>query len=104
MKILAISCLAVTISACTWVTLSNEGQRVTIASNEDVRHCSKVGRVTAKTRATLLLNAKRNTKKMAAELSVLARNEASKISANTIVAVQAPNSNGEQQFNAYDCP
>lgn len=103
MKPLIISFLALSISACTWVTLSEKGQHVRIASDEEIKNCLKVGQVTAKTRATLLLKAKRNAEKIALELSVLARNEASKLSADTIVAQHTPNDNGEQRFNAYRC-
>jgi hypothetical protein len=103
MKIAAIICLTFSISACTWVTLSDEGQQVNIATANDIQYCSKIGQVTAKTRATLLLNSKRNADKIAAELSVLARNEATKIKANTLVPLQAPNDKGEQLFNAYRC-
>lgn len=103
MKLLSIATILLSTSACTWVSLSEKGSQVTIANTNDVAHCQRIGRVNAKTRATLLLSAKRDDEKIATELSVLARNEATKMRADTLVAEAAPNDKGEQSFVAYRC-
>lgn len=103
MKILLPTIIILTASACTWVDLKKQGQNVVISTSEKIQSCSAVGNVTAKTRHTLFAGIKRSDTKIAMELATLARNEATKINANTIVANAQP-VNGEQSFSAYRCP
>ena len=102
MKICLLASILLLTTACSWVTLNEQGKKVTIANKQDVQACQKVGRVFAKTRSNIVADAERNAKKVAMELSILARNEAAKIHADTIVAVTPP-ANGEQSFLAYHC-
>jgi hypothetical protein len=103
MKLFIISSILLITSACTWVELNDRGKNVVLATSGDVLSCKKIGNVTAKTRSNIISDAPRDVEKVALELSILARNEAAKIDANTIVPSQAP-INGSQLFNAYYCP
>ncbi len=91
------------LSACTWVELNNAGKRVTIGTEKSITNCKKVGDVNAKTRYALIAGAPRSEEKVRYELSVLARNEAAKIGANTLTP-STPANNGQQSFVAYLCP
>ncbi|MFT5116704.1 MAG: hypothetical protein ACI9NY_000226 [Kiritimatiellia bacterium] len=104
MKTMLISLLVITASsACTWVELNDLGRNVAIVTSNEVRHCKSIADVSAKTRNQLIGDSTRNTDKVATELSILARNAAAKINANTIVAVSPPR-NGEQVFQVFNCP
>ncbi len=100
MKILFITLLA-GLSACSWVELDEKAKLVRIITAEQLLGCKKVGNVTAKTRAEIL-GAQRNSDKITIELERLAKNEAVKLGADTLVAKHTPN-NGEQAFHAYQC-
>jgi hypothetical protein len=104
MKTLLISLLMLTASsACTWVELNNLGRDVSIVTSGEINSCERIGDVSAKTRYQLIGSSSRDTEKVATELSVLARNAAAKINANTLVPTSPP-SNGEQVFQAFHCP
>lgn len=103
MKLISVATILLSTTACTWVSLSEKGAQVTISNSNNVVLCQRLGSVNAKTRATLLFSAKRNEEKIATELSVLARNEATKMNADTLVAESPPNEKGEQRFIAYRC-
>ena len=95
--------LSFTISACTWVELNESGQRVRLATNNEVASCQKIGNVSAKTRNAIIKGSARGAERVAKELTTLARNEAATINANTIVAA-SPIEKGSQTFYAYQCP
>jgi hypothetical protein len=104
MKLIAISLLSITLSACTWVELNSKGRGVVIRQQTDsIDGCQRIGTVTAKTRASIVAGTSRGDKKIAEELSILARNEAATLNANTIVANNNI-SDGQQSFIAYSCP
>ena len=90
-------------SACTWVELNDLGRNVAIVTSDNIGHCESIGDVSAKTLHELITGSKRSAEKAAAELSVLARNAAAKINANTIVATSPPNG-GVQVFQVFYCP
>jgi len=112
MKLIVISLLSIllsiTLSACTWVELNSQGEGVAVRQPIDsVSGCLRVGTVTAKTRASIVAGTSRDDKKIAEELSILARNEAAKLNANTIIAegnIDNSTRNGTQSFIAYQCP
>ena len=104
MKLVAISLLSITLSACTWVELNSQGRGVAIRQQtHSIDGCQRVGTVSAKTRASIVAGTTRNNDTIAKELSILARNEAAALNANTIVA-QSSIDNGQQSFIAYNCP
>ncbi len=91
------------LGACAWVELSEQGKPVFIVDKSYVENCQKIGNVSAKTRKALIAGSPRSAERVATELKTLARNEAVKLSANTLVAKAAPK-DGEQHFDAYYCP
>lgn len=102
-RLLMIVAVTLSASACTWVTLSEAGKNVRIVTADQVSQCQKVGNVSAKTRYHLVGDTERDRKKVQTELDTLARNEASKLQANALVA-EGPAVEGQQNFSAYACP
>lgn len=88
-------------TACTWVELGSQGAQVKTVQKEDILQCKKVGNIEVKGKHQVL-GISRNKEKLMGELEILARNEASQIGANTIVAENTPD-NGQQHFSAYQC-
>ena len=104
MKIIFLILVLINISACTWVELNASGKQVQIKELvSDAENCQRVGTVNATTRSYLIADADRDAEKIANELSILARNEAATIYANTIVPSRKPEK-GQQFFTAYRCP
>ena len=89
------------LSACTWVNLSPEAEKVKIARASDIGNCKLLGKSTVSVKSNLA-GFKRSEDKMRAELQVLARNEAAKVKGNTIVPLTEPE-NGSQIFSVYNC-
>lgn len=90
------------ISGCSWVTLSEAGEQVTIVKSIHVAQCKEVGTVSAKTRTTVIGDASRNDARIANEVSLLARNEAVKLNANTLVPISEI-VDGSRSYLAYQC-
>jgi hypothetical protein len=101
-KILFAVIAALTISGCTWVQLSSEGKRVSLASVNLIANCDRVGRATASTLGKIV-KIERGGGKLQDELLTLARNEAGRMGGNTIVP-ESFISNGQQDFGVYSCP
>jgi hypothetical protein len=75
-----------------------------IKTNDNLNQaCQRLGTVNAKTSASLVPGTSRDNKKVKEEITILARNEAARLDANTIVA-QTQAKDGEQSFIAYRCP
>lgn len=90
-----------TLSACTWVNENTDGRDVSVSTPQRIGSCQKSGDINVSVAAKIgFIN--RSSKKIQEELLVLARNEAIKLRADTIVAVDKP-SKGAQQYTAYDC-
>lgn len=98
--IIVASLLMTTVSACSFVQLTDAGYAVAQASSTDVVNCQAVGVVSATTRAKVLVN--RNAAQVQEELIVLARNQAADLGANAIVPIGQV-TNGGQSFRAYVC-
>lgn len=97
---IAIGWLAV-IAGCTWVQPTVQSDSVRIVSFEKANGCQRLGRIGASVKASIGVF-HRSAVKVADELDVLARNEAAKMGADTIVRDGAVN-NGERAFSAYRC-
>ena len=97
-RIIAITAL---LSACTFVNENPKAQSVAITTIDDVSQCNRVGSVAAKTKAQLGF-IKRGSEKVQDELQTLARNEALKIGANTLVP-ESKAVEGKQSFIAFNC-
>ncbi|HEB57564.1 MAG TPA: DUF4156 domain-containing protein [Gammaproteobacteria bacterium] len=90
------------VSACTWVELTPEGNKVQIASPEQVKNCRKVASSTVSVKAEVATIA-RDIGTIQEELATLARNSASDLGGNVVVPVSKVNQ-GKQIFVIYDCP
>ncbi|HXV35883.1 MAG TPA: DUF4156 domain-containing protein [Myxococcota bacterium] len=87
--------------ACTWVSLTPEGEGVQILRAGEVSDCEKLGKASSKTAERVLLFA-RTERKMREELEALARNEAAEMGGDAIVPLGAP-AGGRQSFDVYRC-
>ncbi len=101
MKKLMLLVAILTLSACTWVNENTDGRDVNVSTPQRIGSCQKSGDISVSVAAKIgFIN--RSSKKIQEELLVLARNEAIKLRADTIVAVNPP-LKGTQKYIAYDC-
>ncbi len=96
-----VGAMAVFLSACSWVTLSQEGEDVRVLDAAQVTSCERVGKTTVRTKATLG-GLERHEEKVQSELNALARNSAPDIGGDTVVPVDKP-VEGVQVFEVYRC-
>jgi hypothetical protein len=100
-------CLAIALGvsllgACTWVKMEPEGQAIRVAGQgEDLSGCRRLGEIAVAVKDAVGLY-RRDPLKVRDELEVMARNEAPRMQADTIQAVDEP-INGEQRFLAFRC-
>ena len=94
------ACTAALLTGCTFVKLTDAGAGVSQATEADVANCERVGIVSTRTRDRVGLQ--RGSAKVQEELTVLGRNEAAGLGADTIVPI-AERDGGEQSFNVYRC-
>lgn len=92
--------LGLSLSGCTYVSLSEAGSRVNQSSLDAVSACVLVGDVSSQTKDKVLLD--RNTGKVKQELIVLARNRAAELGATDLVQTGSVKS-GTASFKAYRC-
>ena len=88
-------------AGCTWVEPDEAGKQVQVLYGKTLTSCTHKGDVTVSVKHKVGLY-RRNELKVRDELESLARNEAARIGADSIQAVDEP-LNGEQRFGAYDC-
>ncbi|MFT7224282.1 MAG: hypothetical protein ACI82Z_001838 [Cellvibrionaceae bacterium] len=93
--------LLVLLASCTWVPENPAQQSIVIASSNLVSGCQKKGDASIKVKYKIGFY-KRDSRKVLMELQTLARNEAIKLGADTIVANAAP-TEGRQTYQAYKC-
>lgn len=102
-RILVAGLLALALSGCTWVRLTEEGQAVRVADgSESLSHCEAKGLVTASVRARVGMY-ERNRLKVADEVEALARNDAVRLGANTL-RPEGELVDGERRYAAFKCP
>lgn len=89
------------LSACTWVSLSNNAKGVKVIAAGAAPSCEKRGEVAVSVKDKVAFY-ERNNLRVRDELETLARNEAPGIQADTIQPLGDP-ANGEQRFAAYRC-
>jgi hypothetical protein len=92
--------MALVLTGCTFVSLSEAGSRVAQSKAEAVENCTLVGNISSQTKDKVVID--RNTGKVKEELIVLARNRAAELGATDLVQngdVQA----GTATFSAYRC-
>ena len=100
--VLLLTLTFVGLSGCTWVKLSEEGERVVVANSVDAA-CEKVGSTRSIGRSEVA-RIDRNEEKVALELETLARNHAADMGGNTIVATEAVTDDGKRSYDVYRCP
>ena len=88
-------------AGCTWVEPDDAGKQVHVLHGKTLTSCTHKGDVTVSVKHKVGLY-RRNELKVRDELESLARNEAARIGADSIQAIDEP-LNGEQRFGAYDC-
>lgn len=90
------------LTACTWVPMEPQGAAIRVArEGEDLSYCERRGDVTVSVRDHVGFY-ERNELKVRDELEVLARNEAPRLGADTVQALEEPRE-GEQRFVAMSC-
>jgi len=89
--------------ACSWVDVDQEAEAVGVVRTlDEVADCTKVGEIGANTMSKVGFVA-RNDTKVAVELERLARNDAAKMGANTIVPLGPVTAEGSRRYGAYFC-
>ncbi len=92
----------VALGACSWVEMEPQGREIRVAMpGQDLSYCERRGEVTVSVRERIGFF-ERNELKVRDELEVLARNEAPRLQADTVQALEEP-IEGEQRFAAYRC-
>lgn len=99
--VFAFASLALCVGGCTWVEPDEAGSQVRVLYGKTLTSCTHKGDVTVSVKHKVGLY-RRNEMKVRDELESLARNEAARIGADSIQAIDEP-LNGEQRFGAYDC-
>ena len=103
MRILLLSALILSVSACTWVPIESSGKTVRVLpAGPAPSGCQSKGEVVVTVKSKVGFY-NRNPLRVQEELETLARNEAPGIQANTVQPLGEP-ANGEQRFAAYRCP
>ena len=92
--------LGLSLSGCTYVSLSEAGSRVNQSSLEAVSECTLVGDVSSQTKDKVLLD--RNNGKVKQELIVLARNRAAELGSTDLVQTGSVEV-CSASFKAYRC-
>ena len=93
--------VALLLSACTWVNLTPEGEKVVVLTAEEVVGCKHVGQTVVMLRDTVA-GFKRSPERVQQELNTLARNSAVEIGGDAVVPQGEPE-DGKQTFAVYDC-
>ena len=88
-------------SACTWVELTAEGEKVRILALDEVGKCRMLGKTTASI-TDKIAGVRRHDEKIQQELSVVARNAAVNLDGDTIVPL-GEETEGKQVFEVYRC-
>lgn len=89
------------VTACTWVKPTTSASRVSVATPEQANYCEKLGqtRVTTQNRVAIF---DRNDKKVAEELTTMARNSAADMGGNAVIPLTQV-ADGKQTFAILRC-
>jgi len=96
-----VAMLALTLAACSWVQLTEQGENVRVMEASEVERCERVGKTTVRTTARAA-GLDRHAEKVQAELDILARNSAVEIGGDTVVRQGVPQ-DGQQVYGVYRC-
>ena len=100
-KVVIASLFITSMTACTWIDVTEQGSKVRVLAKEEVTSCKKVGTTTVKT-APSLAGLERHEYKIREELDTLAKNSAAEIGGDTVVAV-GDAVDGRQVYGVYRC-
>lgn len=89
------------VQGCTWVKLTEEGQKARVLSANEVLSCRKVGSTTVSVEDNVV-GFKRNPEAIEENLQALARNAASDLKGDTVVP-KTNIENGQQTYDVYRC-
>ena len=101
MRRLALLVIVLSLQACTWVKLTEQGETVTVVSKVP-DSCTRLGSTTSQTKADIA-SIDRGDKKVATELQTLARNSGARMGGDTVAAESEISESGEQTFGVYRC-
>lgn len=102
MRLLPISLLLLSTTACTWVPIESSGKGVQVLpAGAAPADCTARGEIVVTVKDKVGFYS-RNPLRVQEELETLARNEAWSVSANTVQPAAAP-VDGEQRFAAWQC-
>ncbi|WP_313342162.1 DUF4156 domain-containing protein [Stenotrophomonas sp.] len=103
MRLLLLSVLTLSATACTWVPIEPVGKTVRVLPGGAVpAACQNKGEVVVTVKSKVAFY-NRNPLRVQEELETLARNEAPSAGANAVQAVGQP-ADGSQRFLAFQCP
>jgi len=100
-KILVTNIMLFSLSACTWVELAPEAEKVVVLSQTEVTKCKELGNTTASVKYEVG-GFNRDMKTITNELQTLARNSAVELKGDAIVAVGEV-VKGAQKYKIYQC-
>jgi len=98
---LVVIVMALASLGCSWVSVSDKGEKVRVLSAEEVVGCERVGKTTVSTAGKIGV-LERYPEQIQEELDILARNSAPELGGDTVVAVGKP-VEGRQVFEVYRC-
>lgn len=93
--------VGIALTGCTWVKVSDQGEKVRVLSADEVVKCQRLGQTTVSLLAKVA-GIERNTQKVQQELNTLARNAAPELGGDTVVPVSEIE-DGKQTFAVYRC-
>ncbi len=93
--------LCLSISACAWVKLTAEGEKVRVLEAAEVTTCKSLGTTTVSLLAKVA-GINRNEDQVNKELSLLARNAGADMGGDTVVPISAMKE-GKRSYAVYQC-
>lgn len=93
--------LVIALSGCAWVTLTSDGAKVRVFADTEVTNCKRVGETTVSLKDKIA-GINRSQDKVKAELETLARNSATSLGGDTVVAA-GEIKDGSQPYLVYQC-
>lgn len=100
-KLLITTLLLFSLSACTWVELAPEAEKVVVLSVDEVKKCEELGNTSVSVKYEVG-GFKRDVETMSKELQTLARNSAVELKGDAIVAISEIEK-GTQKYKIYRC-
>jgi hypothetical protein len=101
MRALLIIALCLSVSACSWVTLTPGGEKVRVLDADEVATCQELGKTIVSSMAKVA-GINRNEEQIEKELAMLARNAAADMGGDTVVPIDAVKE-GRRSYTVYKC-